>query len=281
MHRPAQERSSLKFPQCDEAGPPCRACAALEIPCTFERPSRRRGPPNRHAEAIKRQRLDGQIHDTPAASVPPSPARLIGSLHASSAPQDNLSAESLCPLNLVELLVDDFFTYIHPLQPFPHEPWFRDALRQRRDLNDRPFLALLFGMVGALVSSYPRRPRRHLKALGKEKMFPTSTDFVKRCQQLLCEARGPGYLERRDLSAYDAATSYFLFTMCSYTYRFAEARLYLGECFTIVRCLEGLDADTDRPEGYPTLPSQSPGDNIEQEMARRVFWTVFVSIRYD
>lgn len=212
-------------------------------------------------------------------TTPPSPTPRVEDTIQPDAMPLHLTAESLCPFDLVELLVDDFFTYIHPLQPFPHEPWFRDALRQRRDLSDRPFLALLAGMIGSLVSSYPRRPRRHLKALGKEKMFPTSTDFVKRCQHIVCQARGPGYLERRDLSAYDAATSYFLFTMCVYTYRFAEGRLYLGECFTIVRCLEALDDDPDRAEGYPTLPPQSPGDNIEREMARRVYWTVFVTIR--
>lgn len=282
--------------QCDEAGPPCKACATLEIPCTFDRPSRRRGPPNRHAENIKRQRLEGpngsaQFSNVSSPSSPPSAAQALAAL--SSYPSSHgLSAESICPLETLDALIDDFFTYIHPLCPFPHEPSFREAWKRREDLNNRSFLALLASMIGSLVSSFPRKPRLNLKAQKKENLFPNHMSLVYRCQQVCNMARGPGYLENEELSVYDAATSYFLALMGTYTFRWRVGRLYFGECLTIIRTL-GLH----KPKGQlnsqlGTFPSalgphsvdhegsqDQTVDNITLEMGHRIFWTMFVSVK--
>ncbi|EHK97719.1 hypothetical protein M7I_6503 [Glarea lozoyensis 74030] len=139
---------------CDESGPPCKACAALEIPCTRNRPSRRRGPPNRHAEAIKKRRFG---FDSPTDTggggggfdSPTSPNNVAATLARFSS-HAVLNAESICPFETLELLVDDFFTYIHPLCPFPHEPSFRAAFKSRQDLSNPLFLALLASMTGRL-----------------------------------------------------------------------------------------------------------------------------------
>src|SRR6202012_340525 len=103
-----------------------------------------------------------------------------------------LSAESICPINTLELLIDDFFTYIHPLCPFPHEPSFREAWERREDLSNNSFLALLASMMAALVASFPRKPRLHLKAQKKEKQFPNHMALVNRCQKVCTTARGAG-----------------------------------------------------------------------------------------
>ncbi len=275
------------FIQCDESGPPCRACSALDIPCTFDRPSRRRGPPNKHAEAIKKRRIESPAGSGP--STPSSPTHAAQALAALSA-QTALSAESICPLDTLELLINDFFTYIHPLCPFPHEPTFREAFRRREDFNSGSFLALLASMVGVLVASFPRKPRLHLKAQRKENLFPNHMSLVTKCQQVCAFARGPGYLENDDLSVYDAATSYFLGLIGAYTYRWRHCRLYFGECLTIIRSL-GLHKNpiTAQPEGAPLDPiaqlaslEQAGGiqaDHVTQEVARRVFWATFVSAR--
>ncbi|KAF5006071.1 hypothetical protein FDECE_7531 [Fusarium decemcellulare] len=54
-----------------------------------------------------------------------------------------IAAESIAPVSVLELLVDDFFTYIHPLAPFPHEPTFRQSLANREDRISSKFLGLL------------------------------------------------------------------------------------------------------------------------------------------
>ncbi|KAB8346140.1 hypothetical protein FH972_023186 [Carpinus fangiana] len=245
--------------KCDESGPPCKACKALDIPCTFKRPTRRRGPPNRLAEAIKRQRVEQQTLSPPPVSS-----------KAPSSPASALSAESIGPLDLVSLLVDDFFTYIHPLQPFPHEPWFRTAFNQRRDASDQQFLALLGAMIGALVAAYPRRPRRHLKHLGYLYLFPNAYTLIGRCQSVISEARGLSYLERSDIGVYDAAIAYFQLSIQASSYDMFRGNLYLGECFNILRCLGSHHEQTSEERKV---------DFIEQQMARRVWWTVFVTVR--
>lgn len=276
--------------QCDESGPPCRACHALDIPCTFERPSKRRGPPNRHAEAIKKRRLDSPS-GSGAFSSPTSPSNVAATL-ASFSSHAVLSAESICPFSTLELLVDDFFTYVHPLVPFPHEPSFRAAFKHREDLNNPSFLALLASLVGALVASFPRKPMLHLKAQHREKLFPNSISLVERCHKVAVEARGPGYLDK-DLTVYDAATSYFLGLMAAYTLNWKQCRLYFGETLTIARCL-GVHRIRD-PTYYvlgslPTVMGADPStpayegrmgdqiDHIRQEIGRRIFWCMFVSV---
>merc|ERR1712093_669372 len=114
--RKACDSCSTRKVKCDESGPPCRACAALDIPCTFERPSRRRGPPNRHAEAIKRRRLEESPHIS-GQSTPSSPTHAAQALAALSSHPTHppISAESVCDIQTLDLLVNDFFTYIHPL----------------------------------------------------------------------------------------------------------------------------------------------------------------------
>ncbi|KAK0114059.1 hypothetical protein ONS96_014905 [Cadophora gregata f. sp. sojae] len=283
--RKACDSCSTRKVKCDESGPPCRACAALDIPCTFDRQSKRRGPPNRHAEAIKKKARESLQAAT--FGSPTSPGNVAATL-ASFSTHAVLNAESICPFSTLELLVDDFFTYIHPLCPFPHEPSFRAAFLNREDLKNPSFLALLASMVGVLVASFPRKPRLHLKAQHREHLFPNSMSLVERCHKVAIAARGPGYLDK-DLSVYDAATSYFLGLAGAYTFQWKQTRLYFGECLTIIRVL-GAHKVKDAELGVGGLPSAYGADQnnmqgvntgvdyIRQEIGRRIFWVMFVGI---
>jgi hypothetical protein len=277
--------------QCDETGPPCRACISLEIPCTFDRPSRRRGPPNRHAEDIKKRRLNHTDPHT-AHSSPQSPTNAAHALAQlqSSHPQQ-LSAETICPLSTMNALIDDFFMYIHPLCPFPHEPSFREAWERREDFTNPSFLALLASMIAALVSSFPRKPRLHLKTQTRHE-YPSHLSLVDKCREVCTQARGPGYLDRASLNVYDACTSYFLGLTGAYVFQWRQLRLYFAECLTIIRSL-GLHKS--EAQGYTYLGSvpsawgsNGPNfdgsrefklDHITEQIGRRVFWTVFVGVR--
>ena len=269
--------------QCDESGPPCRSCAALDIPCTFKRPSRRRGPPNRHAEAFKRQKLEHDDYipaptDSPTKDAAASLASLSGSLQ--------LSAESICHIQTLESLVDDYFTYIHPLIPVPHEPSFREGFARREDKTDRTFLALLAAMIEILVVSFPRRPRRLFSTETARKRFPTAEALIAKCHQVYIEARGPHFLDR-PLTIYDATASYLVGTAAAYSFDMRRNRLYSGEGVMIMRSL-GLHwprARSDQPDlsprgggyilgGGPKLDDDV--DFVTQEVARRLFWLLYV-----
>ncbi|TVY44135.1 putative transcriptional regulatory protein [Lachnellula occidentalis] len=286
--RKACDSCSIRKVKCDEAGPPCKACAALDIPCTFDRPSRRRGPPNRHAEAIKKRRLDSPSMTGGTFSSPTSPNNVAATL-ASFSSHAVLNAESICPFSTLELLVDDYFTYIHPLVPFPHEPSFRAAFKAREDLNNPPFLSLLAAMIGSLVASFPRNPRIHLKAQHRENLFPNSISLIERCHKVAVESRGAGYLDKQ-LNVYDAATSYLLGLSHAYTLKWKSCRLYFGETLTILRVVgahkvqENLSigalplAYGAGPEnGFEELPQTV--DYVKQEIGRRIFWIMFLAVR--
>ena len=285
--------------KCDTSGPPCRSCASLDIPCTYERPSRRRGPPNRHAEAFKKQKLETQpdaspasLSDYPLASTPQASSSTYTSPGRSPLPT---SAEAICSLHTVQLLLDDFFTYIHPLVPIPHEPTFRAAFERREDATSGTFLALLASMIGFLVASFPRRPKLRLNTEAERSAFPHSIALVKRCHDVAVQARGTGYLDR-EATVYDAAISYFLGVCSGYVYNLRRCRIYLAECramlhiYGLCRSPTELAAAASAPNvtspsstsmTTQDQPLQSLTDNktvnlITQELGRRLFYVSLV-----
>lgn len=186
----------------------------------------------------------------------------------------------LCDKALIDRLVEDFFTYIHPLVPFPHEPSFRKAYHEHAYRKDPKFLALLCSMIAALVSSFPRRPREHMRDLGLTHQFPSSLAFVERCHNATMESRGAGYLDNK-LTIYDGCTSYFLGLAAAYTFNWRRTRLYLSETLTILRAVGAHKAEIQPMQYFPyESPEPSlPIDYIEQQMGRRLFWTMVVGVR--
>lgn len=124
-------------------------------------------------------------------------------------------------------------------------------------------------MIGVLVASYPRKPRQRLKKMRLEHLFPTAGEFVQRCHTVATQARGGGYLEKEHLCADDAATSFLLFIMCGSRYKLLQADMYCGEAHNIVRAL--FDEQQQ---------SESEQDLVEEELTRRVFWSIFILVRY-
>lgn len=223
-------------------------------------------------------------------SNPASPTNAAHALAQLSLPQQP-TAETICALPIMNKLIDDFFTYIHPLCPFPHEPSFREAWDNREDCRNPSFLALLASMIAALVASFPRKPRLHLKQQTRD-YYPNHLSLVDKCREVCAQARGVGYLDKPALNVYDACTSYFLGLTGGYTFRWRQLRLYFGECLTILRSL-GLHKAQD--QGYTFLGGlpQSTGssgpkfegsrdmklDLITEQIGRRVFYTLFVGVR--
>ncbi|CRG85290.1 Polyprotein pp220 [Talaromyces islandicus] len=272
---------------CDEGGPPCKSCVALDIPCTYNRPSRRRGPPNRHAESLKKQKIEEDVSQSnlasstapKAAAATPPPVLLPTTANA-------VFAESICPLPTLQLLVDDYFTFIHPLVPVPHEPSFRAAFARREDVTNKRFLALLAAMIGSLVASFPRRPKLHLRTDAERQMYPNSITLVKKCHDVSVQARGVGYLDTSNTTE-DAAISYHLSLCSAYVYNVRRCRMYLGECMTILRVYNLYAPCQQVPDPNPTpaspMSTGGPSDQFDephattanllaQELGRRLFF---------
>ena len=189
------------------------------------------------------------------------------------------------------LLVDDFFSYMHPLHPFPHEPSFRHALfTERRDARDPHFLALVASMIGMLVSCYPRCPLKRLKELHLKYLFRSSSEFITRCRDVALEARGFSVFSRRDVNIYDAVISYFLAQIATNTFNVSEGELYFGECFNMLRALgyQRFHAAEDQhgrvqspgfaPFGQaPSTPQHT--SLIDREIALRLYWSLYQTVR--
>lgn len=147
-------------------------------------------------------------------------------------------------------------------------------------------------MIATLVASFPRKPRLHLNSQTRHE-YPNHLALVDKCRDVCARARGPGYLDRPSLSVYDACTSYFLGLTGAYVFQWRPLRLYMAECLTIIR---GLGLHKPELQGYTYLGgvpnawgSSGPNydgsreakvDYITEEIGRRVFWTVFVGVRW-
>lgn len=272
--------------KCDESGPPCKPCADLNVECTFQREMKRRGPPNKHAEAAKaakRARLEGST----ASPTPQHAAQALVSIAGHETAVRVMGAEDIAPWPVLLLLVDDFFTYIHPLIPFPHEPTFRQKLSARRDKADREFLALLSSMIGTLVASFPRSVRLHLKASHSPDMFPTAASMIDRCRTVALQARGHEFQCKEEMSVDDAATSYFLGLASAYTFRLKACKRFMAETMAFCREL-GIHRQPDTSVLMSSASNMSvsmhdappkPVDHIKDQIGKRIFWVMLVGLR--
>ena len=146
-------------------------------------------------------------------------------------------------------------------------------------------------MIGCLTASFPRRPRHHFKIHGLEHMYANSMSLIDRCQKIAVEAHGPATFNRV-YTVHDAIISYLQGVTNLYTLQRQPAMLYLKECLSIITTL-GLhksDQPRDTPNGLlsPRMTANGfdlegprpPGtDMVVQELGKRIFWVLFVSIK--
>ncbi|KAF6829626.1 Zn(II)2Cys6 transcription factor [Colletotrichum plurivorum] len=291
--RRACDMCSQRKVKCDESGPPCRPCRELNVDCTFHRELKRRGPPNKHAEAARaarKQRLEPgnaviPAYGGPPANPSPSPhnaAQALVSIAEGPAPP-RLDAEAIAPMPILELLVDDFFTYIHPLAPFPHEPTFRTSFANREDRTKPEFLGLLASMIGALVASFPRSARQHLKTQHSTHLFPRAIVMIEKCRDIALDSRGPRWAVKQPKTLDDAATSYFLSLAAGYTFEVNRYRHFTAECLSLIREL-GFHRPK-HPNELPTFgndncsPDPLPFHHIKDQIGKRIFWCLLLGVR--
>ena len=296
--RKACDSCSIRKVKCDEQQP-CKACEGLQIPCTFERPSKRRGPPNKHAESLKRK-YDSPEGPSMSQPHPSSPTHAAQTL-AYFSQQQVISAETICPITMLHRLVDDYFTFIHPLVPLPHEQSFRDAFARRQDVGNPIFLALIASMLGYLVACFPRRPREHTRGgiplehqQQMESMYGNPVELVDRCHKIAMEALGPTYLDRK-MSVHDAVISYLQALTCVQTFNRQSAIHYFKQCVTISATVglhkvnvastthtNGLTLPAARmtPNGHALHgPHHIGDDQLMRQLGGRAFWALFAGVR--
>jgi hypothetical protein len=313
--RRACDMCSLRKVKCD-AKVPCAPCQDLNVTCTFNRELKRRGPPNKHVAAAKAAAQRQQQVPTPqlgaaeatallqsgfgqppqvAFNAPnPTPsshnaAETLVSISANNGGTQvdsmdfRLGAELIAPVQIVEALIDDFFTFIHCLAPFPHEPTFRAAFADRQDKKNPEFLGLLASMIAALVASFPRSARQHLKAQHTTHLFPRSIVMIDLCTELALNTRGARWALKQPKTIDDAITSYFLSLASGYTHQWNISRHFVAETLTLIREL-GLNRPKHAGE-LPTFgndncsPNPLPFNHIKDQIGKRIFWCMLLGVR--
>lgn len=282
--RRACDMCSMRKVKCDDSNMPCRPCRELGVDCTFNRETKRRGPPNKHAEAAKaakRARIDPSVVPPgfPSSPSPQNAAKTLMTISTDSV----LDAEAIAPMPVLELLVDDFFTYIHPLAPFPHEPTFRHSFANREDRLKPEFLGLLASMIAALVASFPRSAREHLKAQHSTHLFPKAIVMIEKCRDIALLTRGSRWVLKQPKTLDDAATSYFLGLASGYTSQWNASRHFMAETLTLLREL-GFSRPK-HPGELPTFGSDSfapdsmPFNHVKDQIGKRIFWCLLLGVR--
>lgn len=273
--------------KCDDSNIPCRPCRELGVECTFNRETKRRGPPNKHAEAAKaakRVRVEEPVVAAAAAafgvlSSPQTAAKTLINLSTEGA----LDAEAIAPMPVLELLVDDFFTYIHPLAPFPHEPTFRQSFANREDRTRPEFLGLLSSMICALVASFPRSTREHLKAQHSAHLFPRAVVMMERCREIALLTRGSKWPLKQPKTLDDTATSYFLGLASGYSHQWNASGQFMAETLTLLREL-GFHRPK-HPGDLPAFgndncsPDPLPFNHVKDQIGKRIFYCLLLGVR--
>ncbi|KAJ1324696.1 RNA polymerase II-specific transcription factor-like protein [Microdochium nivale] len=125
-------------------GIPCEGCLTLGTSCTSDKPRRKRGPPNAHAnDAYRRLNHNGKVHV-------PSPS-------SAEQPPRHSPLELLGPRDLVRHILDDWFEHIHPLAPVLLRRRFLARLDSDEADTNPVFAALVISVVCATCATL-RRP---------------------------------------------------------------------------------------------------------------------------
>ncbi|KAF2671012.1 hypothetical protein BT63DRAFT_438558 [Microthyrium microscopicum] len=255
QHRACDACSKRKV-KCDQ-GRPCSNCADVDIPCTFVRMAKRRGPPNRVAEEHRRSQAMNPQTDIGSTSV--------GAISNDSASFNEFTAELIAPFNVVENFVKLYFAYVYPLYPFPHENVFMGHFNDRLDRHDQKFLALLAAMVGMAALSHERAALELLQLPAQSNQ--QISDFVHKCVKVATDIRGTEFSSVYAAhNIYDALTSFLLGVIGWRISVHSQFRLYTGESLAILE-MGGFLIEKNEEEETDVMGDQ---------MAKRLHMSLFV-----
>ncbi|ORY58867.1 uncharacterized protein BCR38DRAFT_70978 [Pseudomassariella vexata] len=212
--RTRKVRCEMSSPVLAEAEP-CKRCARLSVTCTFDIPTRTRGPRRRDERREGSNNNPGSLGfpqlGTKEASLQYSPASNSRGGPAALAapgfsPQSSTSStfelatkpvyptDALCSRRLFKRILRDYIRFIYPLIPVVHRPSFRNDLDQDRDLHDDVFLGLAFALCAVVVGIMPSRfdsYHTHNPPL----RFTSRLETINCCYDLLMGLRGPTYFD--------------------------------------------------------------------------------------
>ncbi|OAA33215.1 Zn(2)-C6 fungal-type DNA-binding domain protein [Moelleriella libera RCEF 2490] len=246
--RQACDSCRIRKIRCSEAAPPCAACLAAGIECTFARRPATRGPKKLRDKTLDRIRR-GSVRSSSPPHPPPPPA--------AAAPPPPAAAASVSAVSQIADIIDVYAARLYPLWPIVEAAELRDAL--------------LSGSVPPGSTSHRLVEAVALATVEQLKLVTGWTGNAQLCRRRDGPADEPG-----DVAAAAAhhpldelRISFFL-----HVYHEnlegggASSLLFLREAITHAQILK-----LERESTYAALSEP------DQQLYRRVFWLLFVTER--
>ncbi|KAL4922602.1 hypothetical protein BDW62DRAFT_176 [Aspergillus aurantiobrunneus] len=273
-------RRSIKCNKNNGPAAPCQNCADFDVPCTYDRPARRRG-------ARKNASPSQTMLPTPPAQHPPRdddvPSGSVSStvVHSrtSNASWDSIYGTQAVPVGMssdgalitpwkafatacqgtIQDLASVYFEIVYPIFPLFHWPSFSKALQRMDYLHDEGFFASTMAMC-ALTSARARdgalySTRWNSQQLGgppPEVFWAAAKESIPRD---LATARGTEYMRACAILSIASIQNGQIQGM----------QQYLGTYHTLAT-MDGLQDEKFWPKGL---------DSITVEIRRRLFWSIY------
>ncbi|KAK9481750.1 zn 2cys6 transcription factor [Lipomyces starkeyi] len=240
----------------------CTRCAAAAVDCTFLRGHQPRGRASRHVAAARQQRSHcmPNVTDASSAASPPEPA-------APNLLVVNLDITQICPIERLELILNDFRDFIYPALPFVHLPTLMTAVRRKLwDETQRPLFQTAVAVAAATAASMPHR--FSVYSNGQYQSVQAMVDRAIRLV-LLSRVASPTYLED-NMTLENCVTSMFLAVATYYTGRQIVSQRFCSDAVVLFRSL-----NLYCKQGHQKL------SDCDSEISKRLFWIFYIMQIYD
>jgi hypothetical protein len=173
----------------------------------------------------------------------------------------DLTVEHFCASEVFELLISDYLEHIYPLHPLVYRPHFRADFQNKRYHSDPFFYRLCISISAVTISCSPR----NFQSYGFHPQ-ETAASMVERAHRLVL-------LSRTSQSLPTGIQPDIKDMVCSCIMSVAllsSGRTYHGWAYAseAVLCMRKLGLF--RRESHRTL------DQIDSEICKRAFWTIFI-----
>ena len=102
--------------------------------------------------------------------------------------------------------------------------------------------------------------------------------MIERCRAVALEARGPQFMNKEEVTVYDAATSYFLGLAAGYTMQWKLCRRFMTETLSFIREM-GYHKPRDLGSSMGITYRGPAFDHVQDQIGKRIFWVMFLGVR--
>jgi hypothetical protein len=173
----------------------------------------------------------------------------------------NVIVEHLCPLPVLQMIVNDYLDEIYPIAPIIHIPSFKSQFSASKYTTDPVFLRLCLSICAMTIASRPKS----IDAYGFGH-YLAAKEMVSRACQLVTASRVATASEWADEpTSNELICSLLLGTASHYTDSPRRGWVYINES---IHCSRNLSLCN--PEGYEGMSV------LSREINKRAFWMLYI-----